>query len=363
MNLKQQIRTLLALECLGYFRPAGCIWVLLLAQRGFSLAEIGLAEGVFHLVSLMGEVPSGVCADLWGRRRTLAASQIMLGVSALAMLLSQNLGGVLVAMACSALGYNLASGTREAITYDSLRTSGKSDEYLSLSSTQNMVYRLATAVATLCAGLTAQLGFRMGYGIDVILSLLGAALALSLKEPVLDGGTNDPRQIHFFSRLKVHVQETGAFLKQNPRCVRLMIFNALVGALATLLGFYLQDGLRTAGAPTVLLGPLLLLVGLGGVAGSRMSTALGRLPFHSAGLLCIVGVFSGCLMAGTGAYPVMALGGFLTTACDDGFQLLTDARLNNDIPSDRRATLLSVSSLCFSLVMVVLSPLAGLAVS
>ena len=75
--LPRQKRTLLLLEWCAGFRPAGSIWVLLLALRGFSLVEIGAAEGVFHAVSLCGELPSGLLADLLGRRRTLAAGQAM----------------------------------------------------------------------------------------------------------------------------------------------------------------------------------------------------------------------------------------------------------------------------------------------
>ena len=62
----------------------------------------------------------------------------------------------------------------------------------------------------------------------------------------------------------------------------------------------------------------------------------------------------------TGCPLWMAAGGFLAGLGDDCFQLLTDARLNAMIPSDRRATLISVSSMSFSVVMIALSPLAGL---
>ena len=48
---------------------------------------------------------------------------------------------------------------------------------------------------------------------------------------------------------------------------------------------------------------------------------------------------------------------------DDSLQTLTDARLNAGLPSDQRATLISVSSMCFSVVMLVLSPLAGILMS
>ena len=42
-SLPRQKRALLALEWSTGFRPAGSVWVLLLALRGFSLVEIGLA--------------------------------------------------------------------------------------------------------------------------------------------------------------------------------------------------------------------------------------------------------------------------------------------------------------------------------
>ena len=51
-SLSRQKLLLLVLEWSVGFRPAGSVWVLLLALRGFSLVEIGLAEAVFHMVSL-----------------------------------------------------------------------------------------------------------------------------------------------------------------------------------------------------------------------------------------------------------------------------------------------------------------------
>ena len=77
MNLNKQIRRLLLLDGLSNLHLAGTAWVLLLTLRGFTLTQIGLAEGVFHLVSLCCELPSGMLADLLGRKWTLAASRAM----------------------------------------------------------------------------------------------------------------------------------------------------------------------------------------------------------------------------------------------------------------------------------------------
>ena len=110
--------------------------MLLLVLRGFSLVEIGLAEAVFHVVSLLCELPSGLLADLMGRKRTLAASHVLFCLSALLMTASEGMGGVCLALAASAMGYNLQSGTREAITYESMLQAGQEADYLKFSKSE-----------------------------------------------------------------------------------------------------------------------------------------------------------------------------------------------------------------------------------
>ena len=131
------------------------------------------------MVSFCCEVPSGMLADVLGRRRTLIASQTMFACSAAAMMLSQSMAGVCLAMALNAMAYNLASGTREAITYDSLLQAGRERDYLRISSLQNTLWRGAQALSTLCAGAAAALGYVRGYGVDLLLSLLASPLLRS----------------------------------------------------------------------------------------------------------------------------------------------------------------------------------------
>ena len=64
-SLSRQKLLLLVLEWSVGFRPAGSVWVLLLALRGFSLVEIGFAEAVFHAVSLCCELPSDFWRTCW----------------------------------------------------------------------------------------------------------------------------------------------------------------------------------------------------------------------------------------------------------------------------------------------------------
>ena len=64
-------------------------------------------------------------------------------------------------------------------------------------------------------------------------------------------------------------------------------------------------------------------------------------------------------MASTSLLPAVLPGAFLAGALDDILDVRSDVRLNEMVPSCQRATLVSVSSLVFSLVMLVVAPLLG----
>lgn len=95
-NIRKQIRNIYTISVLSSFQIAGASWVALLAARGFSLAEIGIAEGVFHAASLLFEIPSGVISDVFGRKKSMILSQCMFILSAFLMAFSEGLPGVCV---------------------------------------------------------------------------------------------------------------------------------------------------------------------------------------------------------------------------------------------------------------------------
>lgn len=361
-NIKGQIARLLSLDWFNGFQIGGSVWVLLLAARGFSLAEIGLAEGCFHLVSLCAEVPTGLLADVLGRKKTLAASQVLFGLSALTMIFSHTLAGVCLAMGLDALGYNLSSGTREALTYDSLAVHGIEERYIRVSSLQLICYRLGAAGAMLCAGWAVTMGYRVSYSLDVLGAAVCLLLTAGLVEPVVTEEQRNRasltlRQIP--AKLAEYSGVAARFLWENPRLCAIMLVTSLEGGCAVLLIFFLQDGLAAAGADPAWLGLLLVIIQLGSVTGARLGVRLGALPFRRMFLLCSAGVAAGVALAATGSVALMTAGGFCAGLFDEVCSLITDAKLNDHFPSDQRATLTSVQSLLFPLVMIGLSPLAG----
>ena len=181
-NIKRQINKLYTLTTVSYFRIAGASWVALLALRGFSLLQIGILESIFHIASSCFEIPSGVVADVFGRKRTLALSKLVSVLSCLAMILSDNFGTVAFAIAFSALSYNLESGTIEALAYDSLKSVRQEKKYNRYASTEMMLYRITSSTATLCAGVALWLGYKKAYAIDIFFGMIALGIVCSLRE-------------------------------------------------------------------------------------------------------------------------------------------------------------------------------------
>ena len=355
-KIKKQIYSILTISGLSSFQIAGASWVALLASRGFSLIEIGFAESCFHLVSFLCEVPSGVVADVFGRKRSMIISQCMFILSAFLMIFSDGIVGVCIAIGIDALGYNFSSGTREALAYDSLKAGGCEERYLEFSSIELMIYRIGNGSALICAGLALNIGYRYAYFIDVMLGLICLYFSFQLKEVVLEEKQFEGTIGY---RVRKCFNESLYFLTHNPKEICLMLWNAFVGAVAILTVFFLQSTLTSAGLSNRMLGPALFFVSMGGVAGAKLVLKTADWNYRKLSLGCICGVFVGIFCGSIKAPVMMCLGGFLASMCDDVLQVHTDAILNERFPSSQRATLVSVSSLCFSIVMIVLSPLAG----
>lgn len=382
-NIKRQINKLYTLTAVSYFRIAGASWVALLALRGFSLLQIGVLESIFHIASSCFEIPSGVVADVFGRKKTLALSKLVSVLSSLAMILSDNFGTVAFAIAFSAISYNLESGTIEALAYDSLKSVKQEEKYNQYASTEMMLYRITSSTATFCAGVALWLGYKKAYAIDIFFGMIALGIACSLRE--ISGFTNadskrtnsqtdehkqeqmneeknaqkNTQNIRISERLQNVVTESWHFMKHNRKARSIMFVNALIGAVSTLVLFFLQAKLPLAGLNEALLGPALFVMGLGAAFGAKVVGYFPNWKYKKYVILSGIGVLSAFGMTFSGNPYLMILGGFVGSFADDFLEVRTDILLNDMIPSEQRATLISVNSFTFSLVMIVMSTLMG----
>lgn len=356
-NIKEQLSKLYTSSVLGNLSLTGA-WVAILAARGYSLVEIGIAETVFHITSLIFEIPSGVLADVFGRKKMLIVSTVMRMIGNIVMIFSNSLFSVCLSIAFHALSYNFSSGTGDALAYDSLKLAEMEDEFEKYESNQLVIYRLCSGISTLCAGFALFIGYRIAYSTDLITGMIQIGVLSTLHETY----ASDPQNIKENSickRLLACFKESVDFLKEVRKIIGLMMCNSLVGALDILLLFFLQAKLLEKGIPQWGLGLALLFMEMGGIVGSRLILKFPKLSYKRVFAAAMSLVLAGVLAEHSSQYLIMAAGGFLSAIGDDALQVRTNAILQNMFPSEQRATLTSVESFSFSVIMIVLSPIVG----
>lgn len=354
---RKQLLKLYLMNAIGNGCLAGAAWVAVLASAGYSAAEIGICETIFHIVSLTCEIPSGVAADVFGRKKMMVLSGFSALIAGLLKAFSMgNFAIVAFSMIFSALSYNLASGSDAALAYESLRADGLEDTYDKYSSNGSIIYRVFAGLATLMSGFTITLGMRRAELLDVAFMLVHIAIAFSLTEIRSDKITVSST----WAAIKNCYVESFRFLKTHPRIFKILVVNSLIGGVDVLLLFFLQEEFTEAGLNNILLGPALFITSLGGVLGSVISKQLKSTGISKLAVICALGVATGFATGLTELPFLMVIGGFISSMFDDMIQIKTDVLLNDSVPSEQRSTLISVSSFLFSCIMIILSPLAGL---
>lgn len=362
LNLKKQLACIYTSDLFSGLRITDAVWVALLAARGFSLWEIGLAESVYHIVSLFCEVPSGMAADLLGRRKTLLSGGVLTVTCNLLMAFAPNLFTICLAMGLNALAMTMFSGTFTALVYDSLKTEGREDEYIQVSANSSQISMLANAIGSLASLLKRFLGFAGFYLLSAAFEGVSTAALALMEEPIVTESQASrekhplralPEQFRQLVRDSLHVLHT------CPMAVKLIASSALISVPSYLTKMFLQQRLVELGWPTELLFLPLLLGGLACVAGTEIGRRVRcrsmRRLYTACALLCGVGtLLVGAAPAWGGILGMMLVQGVLEV-----YLLHESQKLNDAIPSDQRATLISVDGMAYSLLMIPASPLVG----
>ena len=362
MNLNKQLVCLYTNHFFSGLRITDAVWVALLAARGFSLWEIGFAEGVFHIVSLLCEVPSGMAADLLGRKKTLVAGGVCITCSNLLMAFAPNLFFVCLAMGLGALANAMFSGTTSALTYDSLKQCGRTDDYLKVSANCSQIAMLANAVGSLASALERFLRFSGFYLLSAALEAVGTAASALLTEPIVtetQASRETPSLRALPGQLGQLAKDSARALRAAPLAARLIVSSAVISVPTYLTKMFVQQRLVELGWPTALLFLPLLLSGLASVFGTEVGRRVRPCSLRRFYAVCALLCGGGCVLVGAAPALGCIAGCMLVQGALEVWLLHEDRLLNDAIPSDQRATLISVDSMAYSLLMIPASPLVG----
>ncbi|QEN07343.1 MFS transporter [Oceanispirochaeta crateris] len=337
------------------------LWMIYLSLKGFTLLELGLLEGIFHMTSFLMEVPTGAVADLWGRKHSRILGRLFFIFSLIFLwtsdsFLFQSIGFILTAMS-----YNLESGAGEALVYDTLVYLEKESAYMGTRGKKELIYQLASIMAFLCGGYFATKNYNIVFTITMIFAFLSLINAFLMVEPlgIKAVKTEDKRLIFsIFQSLAHHSRSSILVIKKEPKIAFLIIFSEGIFVFATCLFFYLQTWWKSVGITELTMGYTFaiqgLVAGLTAMAAPKLDKKIGEqrlllfLP-----LLLLFSLWGVALTSFKSLFFIFT-GGF------EGILIVTVSDyINKLIPGEFRATILSYQSMVFSLLMILLFPLLG----
>lgn len=325
---------------------------LALLQHGGNIQTISLLIGVYSFTVIVAEFPSGVFADLYGRKTSFLLSAALGFASYSVLFVSRHAGVLCVALVLNGLGRAFSSGSIDALAIDQAGEYGKSLEWVT---TRLAILESAgLALGALLGGVLSGLGSRylgnigVNAGIHVLLFFLTAVCVRETPrerpEAVVSGS------------LRSFVSQAGgslAFLKLRGIMRMLFVFALITGFALSTVETYWQPALSEMQPVYWIFGA----VSFGGFAfvmfGSWLAERLlTRFAARGAALLLALKALLGAclLLLFFQGKQVSFIAAYLAIYLFIGGGSVTESTLlNRLVPSSHRAGVLSLSSLVLQL--------------
>jgi len=329
--------------------------MLYLAYKGLSLYEIGLMETVYHLTSFTMEIPTGMVADIFGRRTSRILGSIANGISILIMIYSNNVFMFALSFFFTAIGNNLESGAGDALIYDSLKEIHEEELYLKIRGRKELFFQIAKTASLLLGGYIATFSYERVYQVALIIAVITIIQTFTFVEPSIGKVT---KQESMFKTFWFQLKNSVLTMLSKKELLIMILALEFFSTLYTTEFFYMQNHLKALGHTTFEIG---VILSIGAVLAAIMATQAYRLEKHFSlkklirfAIVMAVVLFWGMTIKGVEKYAFVILSGIEGLL----FVVMGDY-INKRIPSDKRATILSFSSMIFSFFMILLFPVVG----
>ncbi len=333
------------------------IWVVYLQdERGLSLTQVTALDSVFWLIIVVAQVPAGAVADRWGRKTAMLLGALSLSAGILVFGLADSYVLILVSYAGWGLGLAFQYGGDSAFLFDSLKVLGRQEEF------QKVYGRYwGTASVGVIGGLLlgAPMAAATNLSLPIVVSagiaVLAAATALTLKEPRIDAASAEVTLS--YGDL---IRQSLRLAYRRPQVRYVLLYSAVVGVASFVPIIFIQPflvhhdvGVGNLGLYQV---PMRILAIVGALGAYRAVAVLGErqtlvlMPAVLVGGYALLGAWDSPYAYA--AFPIVSLISMMA------YPVVVDY-LNRQIPSEQRATVLSIRQLVFSLWLAPIAPVLG----
>jgi MFS family permease len=331
------------------------IWVVYLQQqRGLSLTQITLLDTPFFALIVLAEVPTGAVADRFGRKVSLMLGSLMFAIAVFIFGIATNYFVILISYTAWGLAQTFQSGADAAILYDSLKQVGREDEFQRIN---GRLWALTSTAVLIAILVGAPIADATSLAFPILLSagiaLAAIPVAASMHEP------RRPRDADAEPYLRT-VTNGISEAWRTPALRYIMLFSGVLFMATFAPLIFVQPFLREHDIGVADLGFWQAPVRGAGILSALIAARFVSRLGERGAFFAMPVAMSGCYLALAGLDHVWAYAAFLPVGMVAGMQNPVLATyVNRRIPSERRATMLSVQSLIGSMLIAVMEPVAG----
>ena len=151
-------------------------------ENGLDLFDIYVLQGLFAVAVVFLEVPTGMIADRIGKRISLLLGTATLCFGMVVYALGSSFAVFLMAEIIFALGIALISGADSALLYDTLHALGRQDEYAAIEGRARSWQMLSFALSNILGGIVGSYDYRAAIWLSTLGPLIALWLALGFVE-------------------------------------------------------------------------------------------------------------------------------------------------------------------------------------
>ncbi|WP_457751646.1 MFS transporter [Thermococcus sp.] len=357
MNLLGKYRLLFILMNTGFI---GNLTVIYYLSKGITYGQIGLVSAISALGFFLFEVPTGVVADKVSRKTSVLIGMVLFSFGTVILILLRNFPMLVAYAVVSSLGATFVSGSLQAWLFDNLRHIGMEKRYREVMKDVKTLTLIFSAFSISIGAFLAQFyGFTLPLVMMLIMELGAFLTALSIPEykfmkPEVSYSIHvlhSARELLRPDLLPLVLVSIAVTMSINH--FRKFFEPYLGGILATDMGTTLMGTLGVLGIVEVLIKTLPRLIGI------RLGKKWSVRAYNLAPIL--IPVFTALSVLFQNPLFIVLLG-ILVTVVNTAFGFNVSIEIQHRIPSEKRATVLSLDMMFSAVVMAVFYTLYGFAV-
>ncbi|ASW44178.1 MFS transporter [Clostridium isatidis] len=209
---------------------------LLLMSKGISLSNLSIIMGIYAITVVFLELPTGVIADVMGRKKTFCLSLLISLISSLVLLFGHGFIIMCVAMILFGLSRALSSGSFDALFIDSYIEAFGKDKLNRITTRLAVLDSLGLSAGALSGGFFPEIKSNLfsnfgSYDLNIIIRIILTIIVLVLSIIFIKdiSTTENEERIP----IKEHIKKSSSFVKGN-----LTVLCIFISAFAT--GFFLS---------------------------------------------------------------------------------------------------------------------------